>query len=452
MNRIDRRRFLRAAAAGGVAYAFGRAPDTVYAQMSGAYAPFSDYKALVCVFMFGGNDSWNMIVPRSDAEYAVYQQSRQSLAIEQASLLPINPLTSDGVQYGFHPSMSGLQGLFESARCAVVANVGPLIVPTTKAQYASQSVPLPPQLFSHNDQQDQWHSLKGKAQSQSGWAGRVADVLASATGSQQLALNVSLSGQTLFQAGQQTVPYTMGPNGPVEFFGFSGDPLSIARRQTFESIAAAHYGTVYARGFADVQQRALEFSDVLNAALAVAPPLTTVFPSSNLGAQLQTVARLIAVRDRLAMQRQVFFVATGGFDTHDNQNDDQPGLLGGISSAMRAFYDATVELGVSQSVTSFTQSDFGRTLTSNGDGSDHAWGGIQLVVGDAVRGREFYGSYPLLQIGGVVDVGGGRMIPSVSSDQYAATIAKWFGVADGDLGTVAPSLVNFAVKDLGFFT
>lgn len=446
---INRRRFIKAAAAGGVAYAFGRTPDAVYAQVAGGGA-FTDYKALVCVFLFGGNDSWNMIVPRSDAEYAAYRTSRQTLALEQASLLPINPLVSDGAQYGVHPSMAGVQHLFESNRCAVVANVGPLLEPTTKDRYLAQAARLPPQLFSHNDQQDQWHSLKGRVQLKTGWAGRIADVLAPSTPGQALALNVSLAGQALFQAGDHAVPYTMGPAGPVAFAGFGADALSVARRQAFTNVAGGSYSTIYERGFASVQQRALQFADHVNAALATAPTLATAFPQSNLGAQLQTVARLIAVRDALDMSRQIFFVATGGFDTHDNQVDDQPGLLGGVSEALKAFYDATVELNIASSVTTFTQSDFGRTLTSNGDGSDHAWGGVQFVMGDAVRGRSFYGEYPALAIGGDHDVGAGRLIPAVSTDQYVATLARWFGVSEANLPLIAPSLPAFPIRDLGF--
>lgn len=446
---MNRRRFIKAAAGGGVAYAFGRTPDAVYAQVAGGGA-FTDYKALVCVFLFGGNDSWNMIVPRSDAEYAVYRTSRQTLALEQASLLPISPLVSDGAQYGVHPGMTGVQQLFESNRCAVIANVGPLLEPTTKDQYLAQSARLPPQLFSHNDQQDQWHSLKGRAPMKTGWAGRIADVLAPSTPGQSLALNVSLAGQTLFQAGDYAVPYTMGPAGPVPFAGFGSDALSIARRQAFTNIASGSYSTIYERAFASVQQRALQFADRVNAALATAPTLATVFPQSNLGAQLQTVARLIAVRDALDMSRQIFFVAAGGFDTHDNQVDEQTGLLGGVSDALKAFYDATVELNVASNVTTFTQSDFGRTLTSNGDGSDHAWGGVQLVIGDAVRGRSFYGEYPTLAIGGDRDVGAGRLIPAVSTDQYVATLARWFGVSETNLPLIAPSLPAFPIRDLGF--
>lgn len=450
MNRMTRRRFMKALGAGGLAYAVGHSPGTVWAQAAGV-GGFSDYKALVCVFLFGGNDSWSMLVPRSDAEYAAYAQSRQNLAIAQDQLLPVNALNGDGVLYGMHPAMQGLADLFETARCAVVANVGPLIVPTTKAQYAAGAVPLPPQLFSHNDQQGQWQSLRGLATSGSGWAGRIADVLAGQLPSQQLAVNISLSGNTLFQAGTVATPYVMGAEGATTFRGFGSTGAAAARQAAFENVVNAPHGTVYERAFADVQKRALEYASLVNDALAAAPPLTAPFPSdSQLATQLQTVARMIAVRERLGMSRQVFFVATGGFDTHDNQLEDQPGLLGDVSASLAAFHAATVELGVASSVTTFTQSDFGRTLTSNGDGSDHAWGGLQLVVGDAVRGRTLYGAYPVLEIDGPEDVGGGRFIPGVSADQYAATLARWFGVDSSQIATIAPSIGNFAETDLGF--
>jgi len=455
MNAINRRRFLRAAAAGGLAYAFGRTPQAVHAEMLAATTAFNDYRALVCIFLFGGNDSFNMVVPRSNAEYTAYSTSRQNLAVAQGDLIPINPLSSDGAQYGFHPSMSGVAELFEHGQLAVVANVGPLISATTKAQYLDKSVSLPPQLFSHNDQQDQWQSLKGRGVLKSGWAGRVSDVLAGQTSNQLLALNASLAGQSLLQAGDVTKPYIMGSTGPVNFTGFGASGANLARRQAFEAIAGASYGTVYERGFAQVHQRAVQFSDLVGNALAQAPALTalpnTATPAlSPLATQLRTVAKLIAVRDTLQMSRQIFFVSAGGFDTHDDQLTDQPGLLANISGSMRAFYDATVELGVADRVTTFTESDFGRTLTSNGDGTDHAWGGIQLVAGGAVQGRTIYGSYPRLEINGPDDVGGGRIIPTTAADQYIATLATWFGLSAADLPTIAPSIVNFAQKNLGF--
>ncbi|MGE3394891.1 MAG: DUF1501 domain-containing protein, partial [Steroidobacteraceae bacterium] len=264
MDRMNRRRFLKAATAGGLAYAFGRTPQAAFAATSGTQAAFDDYKALVCVFLFGGNDSFNMVVPRSDLEYNEYAAARQNLAIAQSSLLPLNPLVPDpgGALYGLHPSLPEIAALFEQdMACAIVANVGPLIEPTTKAQFLAKSVRLPPQLFSHNDQQDQWHSLKGEATALSGWGGRIADALVNPVLpmplDQSLAVNLSLSGQSLFQTGVTSVPYTMGPTGPVQLFGLDGtDPLSIARRAAFDAVIGANYPTVYERAYARVQQRA----------------------------------------------------------------------------------------------------------------------------------------------------------------------------------------------------
>lgn len=446
MNRLSRREFLQATGAGLVA----TSPVVGLTQMATPTGSFSDYRALVCVFLFGGNDSFNMLAPRSDAEYNVYSQSRQNLAIDKAALLPISPLTQDGARYGLHPNMGAIRTLFDSARVAFVTNVGPLIEPTTKEQYENGSVALPPRLFSHNDQQAQWQSLRGRAPGKTGWAGRVGDLLRSHVSDQQLATNVSLAGNQLFQAADETVAYTMGRNGPIPFQGMGDAQRAQQRRAVFQRILGAEYDTMYERAYRDIQQRAVETVDRVSAALEYAQPLSTAMPASRLGQQLSTVARLIGVREQLQMQRQIFFVSTGGFDSHDDQLESQPALLSDVSESIAAFYRATVELGVASSVTTFTQSDFGRTLTSNGDGTDHGWGGVQFVVGDAVRGRELYGRYPRLEIGGPDDVRRGRLIPGISADQYAATLARWIGVPDADLGHVAPNLHNFAQRDLGF--
>jgi len=450
MDRMSRRRFLRALSAGGALYAFGRTPGTVWAQSTGV-SGFADYKALVCVYLTGGNDSWSTLVPRSAAEYAAYANSRQNLAIAQDALLPVQLQNTNGVEFGVHPSMPGLRNLLESSRCAVIANVGPLIKPVTKAQYQQKTVPLPPQLFSHNDQTNQWLTLRGRQQLRSGWAGRVADALAGGLTEQQLATNVSLSGNSAFSAGEIATPYIMGATGAKEFTGFGNTGTNLQRQLAFERIAAADYNDVYARAYADVQRRAVLYAKQVNDTLEAAPALATGFNAqSALATQLKTVAKMIAVRDRLDMSRQIFFVATGGYDTHDDQLANQPGLLSDLSESLSAFYAATVELGVSQNVTTFTQSDFGRSLTSNGDGSDHAWGGVQLVVGDSVSGGTIYGQYPLLQIGSPLDVGGGRLIPSLSTHQYAATLSQWFGVPPDQLDAIAPNLLNFSPTNLGF--
>lgn len=455
MKKINRREFLkRSSTAAAVGAAFAHYPGMAFSQGMGTTAPFGDYRALVCLFLHGGNDSYNMVVPRSNAEYNVYAASRQNMAIAQQDLLPINPLTPDGADYGLHPSMGGVQTLFEQGRAAFVNNLGPLVEPTTKTDFFNKSVLLPPQLFSHNDQQDQWHSLKGATTSSTGWAGRIADLIRDRVAGQQLATNVSLHGSSLYQAADETIAYVMGSGGPIPFTGFSssGDPadLFFQQRLAFERVLGANYDTVYERGFAEIQERAVASVDLVNDALALAPTLNTVFPQSDLGTQMRTVAQLIAVKDELQMERQVFLVEKGGFDSHDDQLQNQPNLLGDVSDSVKAFYDALVEIGMADSVTTFTQSDFGRTMTSNGDGTDHAWGGNQFVVGDAVMGREMYGLYPDLALNSDDDVGGGRFIPTTSADQYAATLATWFGVDPVDIPTVAPNIGNFAAQDLGF--
>ena len=450
MKTLNRRDFLKTS---GAAALFAATPGLAYSQVVGGLGPFPDYRALVCVFLFGGNDSFNMLVPNTTPEYNAYAASRQNLALLQNDLLPITPASLSGPDFGLHPAMGAVQGLFQSGEAAFVTNVGPLIQPTTLDEILNDAATLPPQLFSHNDQQDQWASLRGNVPTKTGWAGRMADLMRIGVADQQMSTNASLFGTNLFQSADETVAYVMGPGGPLQFEGFSTTPGDILNEQrlAFLRVLDAQYDTIYERGYRDVQRRAIDAADRVSAALANAPDFNTPFPQSQLGTQLQTVARLIAVRDELEMQRQVFFVAAGGFDSHDDQNLNQPGLLGGVSDAIGAF-QAVVrdELAIPENVTTFTQSDFGRTLTSNGDGTDHAWGGNQLVVGGAVNGGDLYGNYPSLALNGPEDVGGGRFIPSTSADQYAATLASWFGIPDADLDVVAPNLVNFAQRDLGF--
>jgi len=471
----QRRTFVKALSAGGLAYAIGRTTGTTFGQVSGV-GGFGDYKALVCLFLFGGNDSWNMLVPTSPAEYNAYARSRgggtsSSLAIEKAALLPITPqgYSPGDHTFGLHPRMAEIRDLFAAGRVAFLPNVGPLIRPTTKSQFREAMAvnhELPPQLFSHNDQQDQWHSLRGKFLLTTGWGGRVADLLASRTAAQQMPLNVSLFGQSLFQAATTVDPYVMGMKGVNTFQGLvfdkQRDPYgyeyNFGRRQSVDGIVAgtlsSRQNTHYHRGYARVQERALRYADRINAALMEAYKFKALPDSgatlSNLSIQLRTVARMISQRAKLSMSRQIFFVAVGGFDTHDHQVVDQPKLLEDVSKSIKAFIDAINEIGLGEQVTLFTQSDFGRTLTSNGDGSDHGWGGVQMVIGGGVRGGRLYGQYPLLEMNGPLEIGGGNLIPTISADQYAATLATWFGVSASDLPAVAPNVVNFSSRNLGF--
>jgi uncharacterized protein (DUF1501 family) len=460
MRHLSRRQLLKGLGAGALLHATGSNHCEAFGQVSTFESTQSDYKMLVCVFLLGGNDSFNMVVPRTEAEYAEYARARQNLAVPKDVLLPLNLLQPDpdGQQFGMHPALAELAAIFErDAACAIIANVGSLIQPTTREQYFSRSVALPPQLFSHNDQQDQWNTLRGVTASHTGWAGRIADVLSGrSTTGQSIPMNISLAGETAFQAGELTDQYTMGAAGPVPLYGLNGsDSFSMARRTAFEELLKSSYSTAYEREFARSQERALTSTELLRDALgAVRPPnsapFNVVFPGTPLGTQLRTVAETIAVRERLRAGRQIFFVATGGFDTHDRQLTTQPELFRDLSQSLAAFYRACVEMRVATNVTTFTESEFGRTLSSNGDGTDHAWGGVHLVIGGAVRGRGIYGRYPALKIGGEADVGGGRMIPGISTDQYATTLARWFGVPETELALISPNTANFPSADLGF--
>jgi uncharacterized protein (DUF1501 family) len=287
--------------------------------------------------------------------------------------------------------------------------------------------------------------------SNTGWAGRISDLFSASTVDQRLPTNMSLKGNQLLLSANGAASYVVGPKGPSGFLGMGKD-VYYQRDvlQAYENLLASGQRSVYEGAFADAQLRAIQKNEMVETAITNSQQVTVPFSASSLSVQLQTVAKLISARDELQMKRQIFFVGIGGFDTHDKQNEYQPGLFADLSRSISDFNSAMQELGVADSVTSFTESDFGRTLTSNGDGTDHGWGGIQLVTGGAVQGNQFYGSYPELSMGGPDEVSGGRLIPKLSADQYVATLSKWFGVADADLGGIAPNIGNFVEKDLGF--
>ncbi|MCB1633448.1 MAG: DUF1501 domain-containing protein [Xanthomonadales bacterium] len=453
MNRRELLRKTLCATAGSAMFtALGGKLQLAHAAVkSGRVLDGVDYRALVCVFLYGGNDSFNMLVPRDTPHYNVYATGRGGLAIPQGDLLPLTSLNaaSDGGLYGLHPSMAGLQGLFGSGRAALVSNVGPLLAPITKTQYQNGSVPVPAQLFSHSDQQVLWQTPQAATANRRGWGGRLADLFSSTNPNQQLSMNISLAGENIFQAGESVVPYFVSTDG-AEGFNFVTQPWEQERRQTFLALRDASYAHPLQRQYASVVRRAMDNEVMVNAALSGAAPLTTAFPDTYLGRQLRMVARLISARGALQMQRQIFFVGVGGYDTHDNQLTDHTNLLAELSGGLQAFYSATVEMGLEDSITSFTASDFGRTLSINGDGTDHGWGGHQIVVGGAVRGQRYYGQFPNLTVEGPDDAGWGQIIPTTSVDQYAATLARWYGLPDSDRSMVFPNLGNFATPDLGF--
>ncbi|MEE4245780.1 MAG: DUF1501 domain-containing protein, partial [Kangiellaceae bacterium] len=363
---------------------------------------FNDYKALVCVFLAGGNDSFNTLLARSTAEYNIYRQSRLSLAIEQQDILAINPLISDGVDYGFNPQLIDLQSLFNTGDLACLANVGTLISPTTRDQIFNNSAILPPQLFSHSDQQDFWRSLQLPSNERTGWAGRASDLLMDTQS--PLPMNISLSGTDLWQRGANDSAYGISASGVSRLFAIDdGNPANDRRTQLFNALLEDANQTIYSRAYRDVQQRSMSLASLLDNALTSQVPFNTSFPSDRLGASLNMITQLINSREQFGRKRQIFYVIMGGFDTHANQAIEHPQLMQSLNNNLAAFNQAMKELGLNDSVTLFTQSEFGRTLSVNGDGTDHGWGGHQFIMGGSVIGQNIYGTMPNLTLNGPDD-------------------------------------------------
>jgi uncharacterized protein (DUF1501 family) len=419
-----------------------------------AAIPTDGYKALVCIFLNGGADSFNLLVPTNDVEYTDYQTARGSLALPKEELLGIGDGADASRSYGLHPGLAEMRGLYESGNLAFVANVGTLVEPIDLAGFFdNQQRPLG--LYSHNDQRGHWQSADPRSRnSRTGWVGRMTEIFAASGGSNSsLFANIAVGATTLLQTGSMVSPYvitSLSGVKPMAGYGAagSGNGLDGVYTAATDQLLAAAYPDLLRKTYADNTAGAIDAAFEYQAATA-GVNIETPFPATVIGGALQQVAKAISARAALGQNRQVFFVNMPGWDHHDNLITGMGSLVPQLSQAMQAFYNATAELGVSDRVVSFTASDFGRTLSSNGDGSDHAWGGNQMVMGGAVNGGALYGAYPeSLVLGNDLDVGRGRLIPTTSTDEYNAELARWFGILNDDhLEAILPNIRNFYAPD-----
>lgn len=407
-----------------------------------------DYKALVCLALSGGNDSFNMLMPRTGQPYTDYQTTRSNLAIEAGEMQWINPLQGDGRDYGIHPSMGQLRQLFESQKMAFISNVGTLIAPTSKTEIYNGSAALPLGLFSHSDQYQQWQTGLPHERSAKGWGGKMADLLHDMNGNQNVSMNISLSGTNLFQTGEEVVQYAIDRNeGGVGIYGYGTtdmyDYFNIERTRAIDNMMEATYADLYKRTYMDVIRTSQRATEEFNEALAGSPDFNDVFSDNEISERFRMIARTIAAHDTLNVKRQTFFVDFGGWDHHDEVLDNQAGMLYIVDQAIQEFQNAMVMIDCEDMVTTFSLSEFSRTLTSNGNGTDHAWGANVMVAGGSVNGQRIYGDFPSLALNSEYEIGNGVLIPTTSTDQYFAELALWFGVAPSDLSLLFPNIGNF---------
>ena len=418
-----------------------------------AYAQAADYKALVCLFLYGGNDGNNMVVPVQTAEYNAYATARGSIALPPASLVQLPQAT--GTRFGLHANLAPLQQVWTNGDMALLFNTGPLVQPVTRAQYRASRSTRPENLFSHDDQQEQNQTAIPNNQATTGWGGRLGDRLTVMNGGASVPMNISVGGNDIYLKGQTTPAYSVPTGGNFGLTITGGNAAQqTARRNAMQALFGLDRTNMQVRSAGDVISSAVNASVALNTVInnnASAAAASFQGLNTGLSRQLFTVAKMIEGRAQLGLQRQVFFAQAGGFDNHQNQIQDQANRFNEVGPAVRAFYNAIVALGVQDQVTLFTLSDFGRTLRVNDGGSDHAWGNHHIIVGGAVRGGQTYGTFPSLALGGPDDTDSdGRWIPTTAVDQYAATLAKWFGVPDADIPAVVPNIARFPTRDLGF--
>lgn len=403
-----------------------------------------DYKALVFILLHGGNDSYNMLIPRSTNDYNEYATTRSNLAIARDQLLPINPLVSDGRDFGLHPAMAGIQNLFENNKLAFISNIGTLVEPTTKQQISDGTVETPLGLFSHSDQQQQWQSGRPNERTNIGWGGRIADLIHSINLNEQISMNISLNGINVFQYGETIIPYVINEEGSIGLRDYnSTDPFNMLRNQAVNSILERNYADVFKNTYVQTVKTSNDASLLFQESIDAVSEFTTPFVDNELSRQMRMVAKTIAARNSLGAKRQIFFVQLGDWDHHDELIVRHNERLTFLNDAVTYFQGVMDELGVAENVTSFTISDFARTLTSNGNGTDHAWGGNAFVFGGAVNGKELYGIYPTLALNSDLDLFDGVLVPTTATDLYFAELSKWYGLSNSEINMIFPDLIHF---------
>lgn len=417
-----------------------------------------NYRALVCILLAGGNDSYNMLVPTDADQYAEYAGIRSDLALPSNELLALPGTTSAGRSYGLHPGMSELQSLFANGDAAMIANVGTLLEAYDATAVENGTARLPLGLFSHSDQIAQWQTAIPDGRVAQGWGGRIADLMQDVNLQNGVSMNISLSGSNVFQSGNTVAEYSIDAagDGAVGINAYDdGTEFGALRKQMIDDLLAVQQPHILRREYSNRMRASIDARQVFIDAIGTSPTLTTPFSAGPFSQSLRQIARVIGARDALGATRQTFFVTVGGWDHHDDVLDNQANMLPAISAGLQEFRDALVELGVFDEVTTFTTSDFGRTLTSNGKGSDHGWGGHHIVMGGSVAGSQYFGDYPILSPSSPLDTGRGVYAPTTSVDEYFAELALWFGVAPSELDQVLPNVRNFyspesATAPLGF--
>ncbi len=413
-----------------------------------------DYKALVCILLSGGSDSHNMLIPTERSQYQSYAETRNQVAIPENDILRLR-----GVDYGVHPSMGSVQQLFDQGNLSFISNIGTLLQPMAKDEVWQNEQLLPLGLFSHSDQIQQWQTSLPKERSSIGWGGRIADLMSSQNTNEKISMNISLGGSNVFQTGKNTVEYSLDrEQGAIGIRGYktSEEQFNIARDQAIDNVIDAQYADMYKRTYIDVLKTSRDAFVEMSEALDGATSFGSLFSDTEISSQLEMVARTISVREQLGMTRQIFFVEMSGWDHHDELLNSQAAMLTQLSNAMGEFSQAMDLIRMQDCVTTFSCSEFGRTLTWNGNGTDHAWGGNVMVMGGSIQGGQIFGQYPSLALGSEYELGGGGIIlPTTSVDEYFAELALWFGVSPTDMNVILPNVGNFfdvnGSKPIGIF-